>query len=61
MQQLICRDCGLTLPADIRGCPGCAWNVEAENKIDRVVFRIIVPALGVVLVMAIGVLIYFLR
>jgi hypothetical protein len=28
--QTTCRDCGRTLDPKARGCPTCAWNVEAE-------------------------------
>lgn len=40
MPELICRDCGLTLPGNARGCTRCAWNLEAESKFDRLVWLI---------------------
>lgn len=55
-----CRDCGNVLEQDARGCPRCAMNFEAENMIDRFVWRLLVPSL-VVVVIAVIALVYFLR
>jgi predicted amidophosphoribosyltransferase len=43
-----CRDCGNVLEQTARGCPGCALNFEAENKIDRFLWRRVAPTLFVV-------------
>lgn len=40
-----CRDCGALLPADARGCPRCARNLEAERLITRYFWGLLVPAL----------------
>lgn len=48
MQQVVCRDCGLTLPTDARGCPRCAWNLEVENKFDRLVLIVITTSVVLV-------------
>ena len=61
MSTLSCRDCGYSLAPDARGCPQCALNLEAENMIDRVVWRRIVPVSVIVLLTATGILIYLLR
>ena len=60
MDPLICRDCGLKLTASARGCPQCALNFEAEDMIDRIVWRRAVPILiGAVVVLV--ALFFFLR
>ena len=61
MQQLICRDCGLTLPSGVRGCPRCALNLEIERKIDRIVWRVVFPGLIISLLLVAATLVYFLR
>lgn len=49
MEELVCRDCGRKLPAQARGCPTCAWNIEAEQKVERVVWlALLLVLLGVV-------------
>lgn len=48
MSTKTCRDCGNLLEQNARGCPRCAFNLEAENMIDRVIWRRVVP--GVVLI-----------
>jgi len=60
MSNRSCRDCGNVLEQNARGCPRCAMNVEAEDMIDRLIWRRFVP--GVIL-LAFGVvaLVYFLR
>jgi len=45
MTTVSCRDCGLVLPPEARGCPRCALNLEAESMIDRFVWRRLFPAL----------------
>ncbi len=52
-----CRDCGNVLEHNARGCPRCALNLEAENMIDRFIWRRFVPCV-IIVVLA---LIYFLR
>jgi hypothetical protein len=55
-----CRDCGNVLEQNARGCPRCAMNIEAENMIERLIWRRVVP--GVILVaFAVVALVYFLR
>ena len=55
-----CRDCGNLLEHEARGCPRCAMNFEAENMIDRFIWRRFVPSLFLV-VLATVALIYLLR
>lgn len=60
MSTKTCRDCGNVLDQMARGCPRCAMNMEAENMIERLLWRRFVP--GVILVVFIAVaLVYFLR
>ncbi|MFL6208315.1 MAG: hypothetical protein ACJ74W_05665 [Pyrinomonadaceae bacterium] len=40
-----CRDCGALLPADARGCPQCARNLEAERMLAKYFWLGLVPAL----------------
>lgn len=49
MEELTCRDCGRKLPAQARGCPTCAWNVEAERKVERIVWPLLLIAVLIVL------------
>jgi len=48
MSTKACRDCGNLLAQNARGCPRCALNLEAENMIDRFIWRRVVP--GVILI-----------
>ena len=32
-----CRDCGLEIDLDSRGCPNCARNLDAERAVARLV------------------------
>jgi hypothetical protein len=48
------------LAANARGCPRCAWNREAENKIDRVVLRVILPVTLLVL-LGLAIVVFFVR
>jgi len=41
-----------------RGCPRCALNFEAENMIDRFVWRVILPGV-LLIVIAVIAWIYF--
>ena len=60
MSTKTCRDCGNELEQNARGCPRCAMNMEAENMIDRLIWRRFVP--GVILMaFAIVALAYLLR
>jgi predicted amidophosphoribosyltransferase len=59
MNARTCRDCGNLLEQDARGCPQCALNLEAENMIDRIIWRRFVP--GVILVVLAIALVYWLR
>jgi len=56
-----CRDCGNVLDEGARGCPRCALNFDAENMIDRFVWRLLLPALTLVVLLAIVALIYLSR
>lgn len=56
-----CRDCGYLLEPNLRGCPQCALNLEAENMIERFVWRRLVPAFVIVAVLAGITLVYLLR
>jgi RNA polymerase subunit RPABC4/transcription elongation factor Spt4 len=44
MSTKTCRDCGNVLEQAARGCPRCALNFDAENKIDRFIWRRFVPS-----------------
>jgi len=48
MSAKTCRDCGNMLEHDARGCPRCAMNFEAENMIERFIWRRFVPAVIVI-------------
>ena len=39
-----CRDCGTMVSSTARGCPVCARNLEAERKLARYFWLIVVPA-----------------
>jgi hypothetical protein len=56
-----CRDCGGMLEPNVRGCPRCALNLEAEIMIERFVWRRLVPGILVVAVVGAGILYYVLR
>ena len=56
-----CRDCGYAVETTARGCPNCALNLEAENMIDRFIWRRLLPGIIIVTVLAAGVLLYLLR
>lgn len=45
MSAKTCRDCGNVLEQTARGCPRCALNFEAENMIDRFIWRRLMPGL----------------
>jgi predicted amidophosphoribosyltransferase len=60
MSAKTCRDCGNVLEQNARGCPRCAMNFDAENMIDRFIWRRVLPGLSIV-VLAIVALIYYLR
>jgi hypothetical protein len=60
MSTKTCRDCGNVLAQTARGCPRCAMNIEAENMIERLIWRRLVPGM-IVLVVAVVALVYFLR
>ena len=60
MSEKTCRDCGNVLARDARGCPRCAMNFEAENMIDRFVWRRLLPGLIVVALLVVAFL-YLLR
>jgi hypothetical protein len=48
------------LEQNARGCPRCARNMEAENMIDRFIWRRFVPAV-ILMAFAVVVFVYFLR
>ena len=54
-----CRDCGNMLEETARGCPQCARNIEAEDKIERFIWFRLVPVI-VVIALVVGALAYFL-
>lgn len=56
-----CRDCGYVLEPNARGCSQCALNLEAESMIDRFVRRRIVPAIIVAAILAVAILLYWVR
>ncbi len=56
-----CRDCGYMLQPVDRGCPQCALNLEAENIIDRFIWRRFVPGVILLCLLAAGALVYLLR
>ena len=60
MDKKSCRDCGFELESNARGCPNCALNLEAENMIDRLVWRRLVPGLVIAVTLA-AALFYLLR
>ena len=55
-----CRDCGNILEQNARGCPRCAMNIEAEDMIDRFIWRRFVPGV-IVVAFALVALAYLLR
>lgn len=46
-----CRDCGLEIDLDSRGCPKCARNLDAERTLAKVV-RLALAAAAVILAAA---------
>jgi len=56
-----CRDCGYLLPPNIRGCPSCALNLEAERMIERFIWRRFVPAVAIIAVLVAGAVFYLSR
>lgn len=66
MSETICRDCGYSLTPELRGCPQCALNLEFERKMDRLVWGVLGPLLGLLLVVVVTILgamvvVYFTR
>lgn len=59
MSTKTCRDCGNVLAQTARGCPRCALNFEAENVIDRLIWRRFVPF--VIVLAFVLTLVYFFR
>jgi predicted amidophosphoribosyltransferase len=55
-----CRDCGNVLAQNARGCPRCARNLEAENMIDRFIWRRFLPCL-ILVALGLVAIVYFLR
>ncbi|HJY28658.1 MAG TPA: hypothetical protein VJ306_11565 [Pyrinomonadaceae bacterium] len=53
-----CRDCGYELTTNARGCPGCARNVEAEEMIDRFIWRRLVPLLIIMLIVGAAIFVW---
>jgi hypothetical protein len=49
------------LEGNARGCPTCALNLEAENMIDRFIWRQFMPGVFIAAVLAAAALLYFLR
>jgi len=50
MSTRTCRDCGNVLEQNARGCPRCAMNFQAEDMLDRLIWRRLLP--GVIIVAA---------
>jgi len=59
MSAKTCRDCGSVLEQTARGCPRCALNFEAENMIDRFIWRGLMPGLFLFALMVIAFVILF--
>jgi len=49
------------LEPNVRGCPRCALNLEAETMIERFVWQRVVPGILIVAVVGAGILYYVLR
>jgi predicted amidophosphoribosyltransferase len=60
MSTKTCRDCSNVLEQAARGCPRCALNFDAENKIDRFIWLRFVPFV-IVLAFVVVALVYFSR
>ena len=60
MSAKTCRDCGNVLEQTARGCPRCALNFEAENMIDRFIWRRLMPSVFLV-ALAVIALVFLLR
>jgi len=60
MSAKTCRDCGYSLAPNARGCPKCAMNLEAEDMLDRFIWRRVLPAV-IFLALAAVAAIYLLR
>jgi hypothetical protein len=60
MSTRICRDCEYEIEPGARGCPRCALNLEAENMIDRFVWRRLVPSV-VIVMLAVAIVFYLIR
>ena len=56
MSPRICRDCEYEIEPHARGCPRCALNLEAENMIDRFIWRRLVPSVVIVTLVVVIVL-----
>ena len=50
-----CRDCGNVLEHTARGCPACALNFEAEDMIDRFIWRRFLPVLLLIILAVIAI------
>jgi hypothetical protein len=53
-----CRDCGNLLAPDQRGCPRCAYNVEAEAMLGRLLWWRIVPGIVVLALLSVALFLY---
>jgi predicted amidophosphoribosyltransferase len=60
MSTKTCRDCGNVLDQSARGCPRCALNFDAENLIDRFIWRRFLPSV-IVVAFVVAALVYFSR
>lgn len=58
MSAKTCRDCGNVLDHKARGCPACALNFEAEDRIDRFIWRRFVP--GIILIALLVIVVVFM-
>ncbi len=54
-----CRDCGNLLAPEQRGCPRCAYNVEAEAMLGRLVWRRLVPGIVILALLSVALFLYW--
>lgn len=61
MNAKACRDCGYLLESQMRGCPRCALNVEAESMIDHFIWWRVLPCLVILAILTAALLVYWRR
>ena len=47
-----CRDCGMLIDLDSRGCPRCARNLDAERAVAKVVRLAVLLFVAIVIFVA---------